>query len=197
MESEIEAALETVSSLRAHVDTLETAAGAIAATLGAGGKVLTCGNGGSAAEAMHLATELVGRFDADRRSLPALFLGGDAALLTCVGNDFGWEETFARPLTGLARMSDVLVAFSTTGRSKNVVRALEVASLLGVRSLALLGKGGGEARGLATWEVVVASRSTARVQEAHLFLVHWLCARVEKLLALTGAVPPSTNGVTT
>jgi D-sedoheptulose 7-phosphate isomerase len=182
MDGALESALATLGSLRAHQGTLELVAEAIAETLEKGGKVLTCGNGGSAAEAMHLSTELVGRYVANRASLPAVFLGADATLLTCVANDFGWDETFSRPLSGLARPGDILVAFSTSGNSPNVVRALEAARKLGIRSFALLGKGGGPSRGLPTWEVVVDSRDTARVQEAHLFMLHLVCDRLESIV---------------
>ena len=158
---------------------LDEAAGAIVESLGAGGTLLACGNGGSAAQAQHLVTELLGRFRSDRRSLSSAFLGGDASLMSCVANDFGWDETFARPLSGLARPGDVLVAFSTSGNSGNVLRALEVAREAGLPTLALLGKGGGRCLGAATWELVVPSDATARIQEIHLFVLHHLCERIE------------------
>ena len=158
---------------------IDAAVEGVVARLRAGGSLLACGNGGSASQAQHLVTELVGRYRSDRRSLPAVFLGGDVGLTTCIANDFGWEETFARPLSGIARTDDVLVAFSTSGDSTNVARALEVAREIGVASFALLGKGGGRCRGAATWELVVPSADTARIQEIHLLVLHHLCDRIE------------------
>lgn len=180
----IEAAREVFASLGRHRDQMERVAHAMVEAIRGGHKILTCGNGGSAAEAMHLSTELVGRYDTDRRSLPALFLGGDATLVTCVANDFGWDEVFTRALRGHGRPGDLLVVFSTSGKSRNVVRALEVAREMGIESAALLGKGGGPCRGLATWEIVVDSAETARIQEAHQFILHVLCDEIDRALAV-------------
>jgi D-sedoheptulose 7-phosphate isomerase len=99
--------------------------------------------------------------------------------MSCIANDFEWHDVFARPLRALGAEGDVLVCFSTSGQPENVVRALAAAGELGIRSLALLGKGGGRARGRATWEIVIDSDDTARIQEAHQFVVHWLCDQVE------------------
>ncbi len=180
LDDQIRAAQATLGGLVAHRDVLDRAAGAIVAALRAGGKLLACGNGGSAAEAQHLVTELVGRYLSNRRSLPAVFLGGDAGMMSCVGNDFSFDEVFARPLSSLGAPGDVLVCFTTSGDPENVLRALEVARQRSIDSLALLGKSGGRARGLATWEVVVDSADTARIQEAHQFILHWICDRIEE-----------------
>ena len=177
--SSIQAAEEVLASMRAHEMPLDRAALGIAEALRNGHKVLTCGNGGSAAQAAHLTTELVGRFHSSRRPLPALFLGGDASLITCIANDFSWDEVFSRPLQALAQAGDVVVCFSTSGNGKNLARALSTAQDLGLSSLALLGKGGGDARGRASWEIIIDSDDTARIQEAHLFLLHCLCERLE------------------
>jgi len=180
VQKKIDALVQVLQALPGHLPVLEEAAGAIVAALRAGNKVLTCGNGGSAAEAMHLTTELVGRYDKHRVSLPSVFLGGDASLMSCVANDYGFDEVFARPLEGHSRPGDVLVLFSTSGNAANLRRVLEVARSREVRSLALLGKSGGCCRGLATWEVLIDSPETARIQEAQAFLVHWLCDRIEE-----------------
>jgi D-sedoheptulose 7-phosphate isomerase len=185
LDEQIRAAQETLGGLVAHRAVLEAAAAAIVAALRAGGKLEACGNGGSAAEAQHLVTELVGRYLSNRRSLPALFLGGDAGMMSCIGNDFSFDDVFARPLSSLGAPGDVLVCFTTSGDPQNVLRALEVARLRSIDSLALLGKTGGRARGLATWEVIVDSTDTARIQEAHQFILHWLCDRLEE------AFPPA------
>jgi D-sedoheptulose 7-phosphate isomerase len=133
----------------------------IASRLRKGGKVLTAGNGGSAADAMHLAEELVGRFKSNRRSLPAIALTADGTLLTCIANDFGFEEVFARQVEGLGRRGDVLVLFTTSGNSENLLRAARAAKKKGVTTIALLGKGGGKLCGKCDHEILVPSKSTA------------------------------------
>jgi D-sedoheptulose 7-phosphate isomerase len=170
-------ALESLAEIRGPID---AAAELILGTLRGGGKLLVCGNGGSSAEASHLATELVGRFDLGRRSLPAVALSADGALVTCIGNDFGFEQVFARQIAGLARPGDLVVAISSSGKSPNVVAALREAGRLGLKSIALLGRGGGAARGLATCELVVPGESGAAAQEAHLFLIHYFCGLVDE-----------------
>jgi D-sedoheptulose 7-phosphate isomerase len=148
--------------------------------LRAGGKILTCGNGGSAADAMHLAEELVGRFKNSRRSLPAISLNADATLLTCIGNDFGFDEIFSRQLESLANENDLLVCFSTSGNSPNILRALETAKAKRVKSVALLGKGGGKAKGKADLELIIANNDGGRVQEAHTLILHALLEVIER-----------------
>lgn len=180
LERQIRAAQDTLAGLAAHGAVLEQAASALVGALGRGGKLLTCGNGGSAAEAQHLVTELVGRYQSNRRSLPAVFLGGDGGMMSCIGNDFSFDDVFARPLSSLGAPGDLLICFSTSGEPQNLRRALEVAGQRSIQSLALLGKGGGRARGLASWEVIVDSADTARIQEAHQFILHWLCDRIEE-----------------
>jgi D-sedoheptulose 7-phosphate isomerase len=179
LDQQIAAAQRTIGSLTAHRQVLEAASDAIISALRGGKKLLACGNGGSAAEAQHLVTELVGRYLANRVSLPAVFLGGDAGMMSCIGNDYSFDDVFSRPLSSLGQPGDVLVCFSTSGNPANVLRALELARARGIESLALLGRGGGAARGMATWEVVVAADETARIQEAHQFLLHWLCGRID------------------
>ena len=154
-------------------------AAAVVGTLKSGGKLLTCGNGGSATDAMHLAEELVGRYNRNRRSLPAVCLNADASALTCIANDFGYDEVFARQIESLAAPNDLLVCFTTSGNSPNILRALAAAKKRDVKSVALLGKGGGKAKGKADLELIVPSSDTARVQEAHTLLVHALLEAVE------------------
>ena len=145
--------------------------------LSAGRKVLTAGNGGSAADALHLAEELMGRFIQDRRSLPAVCLCADPTLLTCIGNDYGFDRLFSRQIEGLGGQGDVLVVFSSSGNSANLVEALKSARHRGLKSIALLGKSGGRCRGLADHEVIVPSDTTARVQEIQTLVLHcWLTA---------------------
>jgi D-inositol-3-phosphate glycosyltransferase len=164
------------------------AADVITACYARQGKVLIAGNGGSAAEAQHLAAELVGRFrHHDRGGLPALALTADSAILTAWSNDVGYEDVFARQVEAYGRPGDVLVGLSTSGRSRNLVRAFECARRLGLRTVALLGGGGGELRGLSDVPVIVPSADTQHVQETHLVLVHLLCGLVEERI-LSGGV---------
>jgi len=143
-----------------------------------------CGNGGSAADSQHLAAELVGRFKKDRRALRSVALTTDTSVLTCVANDYSYEDIFSRQLEALARDGDVLVAISTSGNSENVLRALRVAKELGLKTIALLGKDGGHAKVLADLAIVVPSDSTARIQEAHILIGHILCDLIEQDLGL-------------
>jgi D-sedoheptulose 7-phosphate isomerase len=172
-------ACQTLQSLLTQEETFESIAAAAVATLQAGGKILTCGNGGSAADALHLAEELVGRYNRNRRSLPAVCLNADPTLLTCIANDFGYDEVFARQVEGLAEKRDLLVCFTTSGNSANILRALATAKGKQVKTVALLGKDGGQAKGRADLELIVASADTARVQEAHTLLLHALLERIE------------------
>ena len=154
------------------------------ASLRAGGTLLFCGNGGSAADSQHLAAEMVVRLRASvaRPSWPALSLTLDPVALTAAGNDFGFDQVFARPLRGLGRRGDVLVALSTSGRSANVLRALEAARELGILSVGLLGGDGGPAAALCDQALVVPSTETARVQECHMALGHALIELLEDRL---------------
>ena len=154
----------------------------MAASLRAGGKVLAFGNGGSAADAQHLAAELVGRFRRERAAWPALALSTDTSVLTAVGNDLGYESVFRRQVEAHGRPGDVAVGISTSGRSPNVVAALRAAKERGLATVALTGEGGGELRALADHLVDVPHPETARVQEVHAMVVHVLCQVVEEEL---------------
>lgn len=184
MEANIHASIAELSAVLARFDaqTAQILQGSaiLIQTLQAGGKVLTCGNGGSAADALHLAEELVGKFLKPRRSLPAICLAADPTLLTCIANDFGFDHLFSRQIEGLGKTEDVLVVFSTSGNSTNIQGALEAARAKGMKSIALLGKDGGKVRGLATLEIIVPSNTTARIQEAHTLVLHMWLESVEK-----------------
>jgi len=173
------AVYHSLSALEAQVQT----AGRICTdALAAGRKLLICGNGGSAAEAQHLAGELMGRYKDDRRPLPAVALTADSALVTCVGNDYCFEEVFSRQLRALAQPGDVLVVFTTSGNSPNILMALETAREMGVASIAFLGRDGGSAKELTDCSLVVRHPETARAQEAHQFLMHGLMDEIEAWL---------------
>jgi D-sedoheptulose 7-phosphate isomerase len=171
-----------VADAEAGLDALDRCAGLVAETLGAEGKVLTAGNGGSAADALHLAEELVGRYRENRRALPALSLAADATALTCIGNDFGFDQIFARQIEALGAPGDVLVLFSSSGNSANLLAAHEMARRKGLRTVALLGRGGGKLKGLADLEWIVSSSSGARVQELHGWAIHVILEVVEARL---------------
>ena len=158
---------------------LRKAAGWCLESLRSGGKILSCGNGGSAAESDHLCAELMGRYKRSRPGLAAVALNADSALLTCLGNDYSFEDIFARLLRALARPGDILVAFTTSGNSPNVLAALETARDMGIRSVAFLGRDGGKARELCACPLIVPHDDTARVQEAHQFLMHSLMDEIE------------------
>ena len=163
---------------------IEQAAGLMAATLSEGGKVLLCGNGGSASDSQHIAAELTGRFLKDRRPLAAVALTTDTSALTSIANDYSFDEVFSRQVMGLGRAGDCLLAISTSGNSRNVLRAAEAARAAGVRVIGLLGRDGGPLRPLCDIAIVVPSATTARIQEAHIFIGHTLCAMVEEALGL-------------
>lgn len=167
---------EALNGLRPQID---RAGRLILKTLKAGHKLLLCGNGGSAAEAQHFATELVGRYFKARRPLPAVALNADGSLLTCIGNDFKFDDVFARQIDGLAQPGDLLVVFTSSGNSPNIVRALEAARRMKLPSIAFLGRGGGQAKGLATCDLIVPGGSGRAAQEAHLFLIHYFCELID------------------
>jgi D-sedoheptulose 7-phosphate isomerase len=165
--------------LSAFAPELDRLGHALLACWGARGKVLTAGNGGSAADAIHLAEELVVRFNKARRGLAAVALT-DAGNLTCAANDMGWDHVFSRQVEALGNPGDVLVAFSTSGNSPNVLRAITAARGQGMKTVAFIGKGGGAMKGTCDFEFHVPSTNTARVQEAHLMLYHCLCEWIDQ-----------------
>jgi D-sedoheptulose 7-phosphate isomerase len=180
IQSAILASVDAVRTLLPQAGEIGRIGAAVVSALKAGGKVLTAGNGGSAAEAMHMAEELVGRFRTNRRSLPAVSLAADGTALTCIGNDFGFEAVFSRQIEGLGRAGDVLVLFSTSGRAANLRLALEAARRQGLLTVAFLGRDGGPLRGQADHQIVVPAADTERIQEAHQVLLHLVLDIVER-----------------
>jgi D-sedoheptulose 7-phosphate isomerase len=177
---------EHAEALAAWLPTLERqlpeVARALVDSLDAGGKVLICGNGGSAADAQHMAAELVSRFERERRALHAAALTVDTSALTAIANDYSFERVFSRQVEALGRAGDILVAISTSGRSPNVLAAVETAQRLGMMVLALTGTPGEPLHEKATWSLRAPCGRTARVQELHEFAMHCLCGLVEELL---------------
>ena len=158
---------------------------AIVDCLRSGGKVMACGNGGSAADAQHFAAELIGRFERERQELAAIALTTDTSILTAVGNDYSYDEVFSKQVRGLGKKGDILLGISTSGNSKNVVKAIEAAKKIGLNIIALTGNGGGKIASLLDANDIhlcVPSNRTARIQETHLVLLHGLCDGVDHLL---------------
>ncbi len=178
--ADAKALLEQLAGLESGI---EAAADMIAAALLSGHKLLACGNGGSAADASHLTTEFVARFDRDRRAYPAISLASHGGDLTAIGNDYSFADLFARQVQAYGRPEDVLVVFTTSGRSENIFRALAAAKDLSVKTIAFLGRDGGKCAGLADVELLVGGKITARIQEGHKFLLHTICELVEEQLA--------------
>jgi phosphoheptose isomerase len=181
--ADAKALLEQLADLESRI---EAAAEMIAAALLSGHKLLACGNGGSAADASHLTTEFVSRFDRERRAYPAISLATHGGDLTAIGNDYSFADLFARQVQAYGRPGDVLAVFTTTGNSENVFRALVAARDLSVKTIAFLGRDGGKCAGLADVELLVRGKVTARIQEGHKFLLHTICELVEEQLS-----PPS------
>ena len=178
----IEESITSLRSLSGLEEPLNRAAKILLTGLTSGKKLLVCGNGGSASDATHLATEFLCRFTDDRRPYPAISLTANGEFMTAVCNDYRADEIFARQVWGLAEKGDVLIVITTSGKSKNVVRALEEASRKGVESIAFLGRDGGFTKGLATIDLIVPGTVTARIQEGQKVLYHALCEIVEEKL---------------
>jgi len=182
LQQAIEYSIATLRPLASLDEPLNRAAKMVLACLTSGHKLLICGNGGSASDATHLATEFLCRFVADRRPYPAISLTANGELMTAVCNDYGADEIFARQVWGLAKPGDLVIAFTTSGKSKNIRRALEEARRWGVESICFLGRDGGFTKGMATLDLLVAGDNTARIQEGHKLLFHVLCEMVEEKL---------------
>ena len=174
--------LETVQALLgSNINDIEQSGQMICDALTSGKKILLCGNGGSAADAQHIAAELVGCYEKQRRSWPAIALTTDTSALTAVSNDLGYEQVFARQLAGLANAGDILIAISTSGRSKNVVKAVERAKELGCRTIALTGASADPLGSMCDFTVAVPANRTSRVQEAHITIGHLWCEMVDQI----------------
>lgn len=182
VQAEFDKTLANFNAMAADAGLREQIARAVAIcaeALRAGRKILFCGNGGSAADAQHWAGELVSRFYYDRPGLPAIALTTDTSILTAIGNDYGYDYTFARQVEALGQAGDVLVAISTSGRSKNVLRALDVAEQKGIKVIGFTGASGGDMAGRCEVCFKVPSTETPRIQEGHEFIGHLLCALIE------------------
>jgi len=180
IERELEAHLHTVEAVIDGLKHFIYTAGVIATeTLESGHKILLCGNGGSAADAQHIAAELTGRYKIERKGLPAIALTTDTSALTAIGNDYGYEYVFSRQVEALANEGDMLIGISTSGNSQNVINALEKAKEIGCRTVGFSGKGGGKMSDYCDLNIVIPSDDTARIQEMHIMIGHILCQLID------------------
>lgn len=168
--------------LQSHLEIIEKASEAVTECLKKGNKVLFFGNGGSASDSQHLAAELVGRYEKERRGYPAIALTTDTSILTAVGNDYGYDAVFERQIEALGQKGDVAFGISTSGNSKNVSRAVKKAKEMGIYTIGLLGRSGGELKSLVDLPIVVPSEKTARIQECHIMIGHIICERADEAL---------------
>lgn len=172
--------LDVFGKTMEQMDVIQLMAERCKEALKSGNKVLFCGNGGSAADAQHLAAELIGRFQKERRSLASVALTTDTSILTAVANDYGYDEVFARQVEGLGRSGDVLIGISTSGNSANVVKAALKARDTGMHTIAFTGEGGGKLKDICDIAFAVPSKVTARIQEMHIMVGHIICELVEE-----------------
>lgn len=181
--SQLKSHREVMTALEQELSpAIESAVSLLVRAFKDGNKLLVMGNGGSAADAQHLAAEMVGRFKLERPALPALALTTDSSIVTAIGNDYGFERIFSRQIEAHAVAGDVVIGISTSGNSPNIQLALEIAGSRGCRTVALLGKDGGSIKAVAELAMVVSSNDTARIQEGHIAIIHIVCDLVEKAL---------------
>lgn len=179
IKSELEGHLATIKATFALEADIKKACETAVATLKAGGKILLCGNGGSAADAQHIAAELTGRYKTERGALAGIALTTDTSALTAIGNDYGYEFVFSRQLEALGCEGDLLIAISTSGNSGNVVKALELARKIGIKTIGLSGRTGGAMNELCELNLVVPSNDTPRIQEMHIMIGHIICQAID------------------
>lgn len=183
IEASIVESARVVTSLTEQSDQIDRIATACVDAIELGQKIMTMGHGGSAADALHMSEELLGRFDADRRPLPAIALVADPTLLTCIANDYGFQHVFSRQIEGLGAAGDVLVIFSTSGNGEGLRLAVDAARKKNVVTVGVLGKGGGEVADHCEYTLIVDSDSTARIQEAHTLFLHLILERIDQRFA--------------
>ena len=168
------------NSIIRHHETVEKITHLFIECLSNGNKIILCGNGGSASDSIHIAAEFIGRFELERKSLPAISLASDISAITSIGNDYGFEYIFSRQIEGHGNKKDILVSLSTSGNSKNVINAVNIANSLDINTISFSGKGGGKLEDISNTCIVINSESTARIQEAHKFILHYICGRVDE-----------------
>lgn len=180
IKQEFESHLETINNVINNMENdIETASKIIVDALKNGNKVLLCGNGGSAADAQHIAAELTGRYKTERRGLPGIALTTDTSALTAIGNDYGYDRVFDRQVESLAQKGDVIIGISTSGNSKNVINALNLGKELGCKTVGLSGRDGGDMNDVCDINLVVPSDNTPRIQEMHILFGHTICQIID------------------
>ena len=179
-EQSLDESVKTLKALSEIRPAIDQAAQLILSTLKSGNKLLIAGNGGSAAEAAHFATELTGRYAKQRPGLPAIALSSDGSLLTCIGNDYGFDYVFSRQIEALAKSGDLVILITSSGNSSNILEALKTANKHNLKSIAFLGRGGGKAKGLSNCDLIIPGNRGACAQEAHLFLIHHFCELIDQ-----------------
>lgn len=179
IKKELEEHKKTAEAIFELQDEIKKACEMAVSTLKNGGKILLCGNGGSAGDAQHIAAELSGRYKKERAGLAGIALTTDTSALTAIGNDYGYEFVFSRQLEAIGRSGDLLIAISTSGNSPNVIKALKTANDMGVRTLGLSGKDGGTMNGLCELNLIMPSSDTPRIQEMHILIGHTICQAID------------------
>ena len=175
VQKDYQALKDCIDALEPQLSLIESTGALIVDRLKGGKTIFACGNGGSATDSMHLCEELVGRYRDNRRPLPAVSLNTDSSVLTCIGNDYGFDAIFSRQIEALGKEDDILVGFSTSGNSENIALAFEKARAKGVTTILLSGKDGGKIKAIADYSIIIPSDNTARIQELHTFILHaWL-----------------------
>jgi D-sedoheptulose 7-phosphate isomerase len=175
LQKDYQALKDCLDALEPQLSLIESTGALIVDRLKGGKTIFACGNGGSATDSMHLCEELVGRYRDNRRPLPAVSLNTDSSVLTCIGNDYGFDAIFSRQIEALGKQDDILVGFSTSGNSENIALAFEKARAKGVTTILLSGKDGGKIKAIADHSIIIPSDNTARIQELHTFILHaWL-----------------------
>ncbi len=175
VQKDYQALKDCIDALEPQLSLIESTGALIVDRLKGGKTIFACGNGGSATDSMHLCEELVGRYRDNRRPLPAVSLNTDSSVLTCIGNDYGFDAIFSRQIEALGKEEDILVGFSTSGNSENIALAFEKARAKGVTTILLSGKDGGKIKAIADHSIIIPSDNTARIQELHTFILHaWL-----------------------
>lgn len=172
-------AIEDIKNLRSGILNLAVM---IANTFSNGNKVFICGNGGSSSDALHIVGELIGRYKSNRTPLAAISLNSDVSVMTCIANDFGYEEVFSRQLHGLSSKGDFVIGISTSGNSKNIINCINTANMLGLENACFLGRDGGALKSITTHPLIVNSDFTASIQEMHIVMGHILCSLVENII---------------
>jgi len=176
----LNAHIETANKMEELLPMIQEAGELATKTLKNGGKILICGNGGSAADSQHIAAELSGRFKKERKALAGIALTTDTSALTAIGNDYGYEYVFSRQTEALANEGDLLIGISTSGNSENVIKAIESARKIGCKVITLTGKSGGEMKNLGDVNIVIPSNDTPRIQEMHIMAGHMICAIIDE-----------------